>query len=217
MSGSFSSAFSSAFSVYSSFDILTTELPDARLLSEYSQQIESTGGSGTIFSVYSGVLPSGLILSSEGLVNGIPEELGSSDFAISGIYNGYSDVSYYTISVLQLYNLSTSSPFIGLEGRIYCPCTMGITVMGVQNDVEDPNITDVYVTLSGSLGTYYKFNAVVPIVLEAKFKRDEHIDVATSGNIINTIINYIKRGDQSPFMTGHPSRVIRPEIGKWYE
>lgn len=106
--------------------------------------------------------------------------------------------------------------FVGLSGNIHVHTTQAVMVKSVQADVSDPTTNDVSIQISGSLGTEYNFNAVSPVVGDFLFKYDEQIAISSSGTSLqNVIVNYVFRGDQLSYMSGDPSRVNRPQIGKW--
>jgi hypothetical protein len=62
--------------------VRTTEVPDARSGVAYSQTLEASGGTGTgyAWSLEAGTLPSGVTLSTEGILSGTPSESGSFSF-----------------------------------------------------------------------------------------------------------------------------------------
>lgn len=69
--------------IYAPPSISTASLPDAVQNSPYSQQLAVSGGSGAgSWTVSAGTLPTGLSLSSSGLLAGTPTTLGSSNFTI---------------------------------------------------------------------------------------------------------------------------------------
>ena len=106
--------------------------------------------------------------------------------------------------------------FVGLSGTIRCPLAQAIEIRSVQSDITDPSASDIEVTISGSLGTEYTFNAVSPVVGEFHFAYDEQIAVTSTGtSLLNVVINYIYYGHKEDYMATSPSRVQRPEIGKW--
>lgn len=75
-----------AFSVtiYAGLTITTTSLPNGTVNSTYSATLTSAGGTGTAtWSVSQGTLPSGLNLSSTGVISGTPATSGLSSFTVS--------------------------------------------------------------------------------------------------------------------------------------
>lgn len=63
--------------------ITTTTLPDGAVGTAYSQTLAATGGNGTLtWSLASGILPSGLSLSSGGVISGTPTAVGTSNFTV---------------------------------------------------------------------------------------------------------------------------------------
>ncbi len=106
--------------------------------------------------------------------------------------------------------------FVGLSGTIRCPLAQAIELRSIQSDITDPSATDIVVNISGSLGTQYIVNAISPIVGEFHFLYDESIVVASTGSsLLNVVINYIYYGHKEDYMATSPSRIKRPEIGKW--
>ncbi len=66
------------------FTINQTSLPNATSGTAYSQQLSSTGGTGTVtFGVTSGTLPTGMTLSTTGLLSGTPTSTGPSTFIVT--------------------------------------------------------------------------------------------------------------------------------------
>ncbi len=63
--------------------ITTTTLPNGNVFSPYSQQLQATGGSGTLtWAIISGSLPPGLGLNAAGLISGTPIVAGPSTFTV---------------------------------------------------------------------------------------------------------------------------------------
>ena len=105
--------------------------------------------------------------------------------------------------------------YIGLSGVITCPTEQHIMIKSLQADVLDASSTDVLVTLTGSEGTTYSFNAITPVVTELKYKVNEDITVSYAGAVNNVVLRYITLGDTTSYMQADPSRVNRNLPGKW--
>jgi large repetitive protein len=72
-----------ALTVYPAVAIATAALPNGSLGTPYSASLSASGGSGaSTWSLSGGVLPSGLALSSAGVVSGTPAMAGSSSFSV---------------------------------------------------------------------------------------------------------------------------------------
>ena len=104
--------------------------------------------------------------------------------------------------------------YVGISGDLSCPLGLGIEVRSIQADVLDASVTDVTVTLSGSLGTRYSFNAITPVVGDFRFAVEEDVNVDSAGSINNLVLNYIFYGDQVKYKEG-PWNGTRLMPGKW--
>ena len=70
--------------MYAGLTITTTSLPNGTVNSTYGATLASAGGTGTVtWSVSQGSLPSGLNLSSAGVISGTPTTSGSTSFTVS--------------------------------------------------------------------------------------------------------------------------------------
>jgi len=98
MSGAFNNAFNSAFNLYT-FNIVEDELPIVRSNQPYNQQLEASDPATWVLQV--GALPSGITLSSSGLLSGVSTALGSYDvtFRATSIAISYIDDWMVTINV----------------------------------------------------------------------------------------------------------------------
>ncbi len=113
------SSTSAEFSVLStSITLLPATIAAGQIGVAYSQQISASGGSGPYVYSYSGVMPSGLSLSSTGLISGIPTQGGS--FSIKVIAT---DSSSDTGS--QIYTLTIGAPSISVSSRTLTAGTYG--------------------------------------------------------------------------------------------
>ncbi len=79
----------------------TTNLPTATIEASYSQQLAATGGTGTLtYTVTNSSLPTGLTLSSTGLISGLPTVAASSTFTVTATdTTGASASEIYTLGV----------------------------------------------------------------------------------------------------------------------
>jgi len=84
---------------YENPSILTDELPNGELGFSYSQQIVATGTPVIKFELVSGNLPTGLNLSSQGLISGIPIQGGLYEFTVKASNDGGSDIKVLTITI----------------------------------------------------------------------------------------------------------------------
>jgi large repetitive protein len=86
-----------------SVTITPATLPGAQVAAAYSQQLTASGGNGSYtFSVSAGTLPTGLSLSTAGLLSGTPSAAGSYNFTITAKDSlNFSGSQAYTISTLQ--------------------------------------------------------------------------------------------------------------------
>lgn len=77
---------------------------------------------------------------------------------------------------------------------------LGILVKSIQADVIDASVTDVGITMSGSLTTGpYRVNGITPVVNDYRFLPGEHVYVEASGSYDAVIINYIEVGDAKAY------------------
>lgn len=97
--------------------IFTTSLPDATEDISYAENIQATGGNGTlVWSVISGSLPSGMSLSSSGLLSGIPTSTGTASFTVQVVdEDSDSDTQAFDLDVL----VRTASPVFSPTGGTY--------------------------------------------------------------------------------------------------
>ncbi|MFZ1302078.1 MAG: LamG-like jellyroll fold domain-containing protein [Candidatus Microsaccharimonas sp.] len=83
-------------------DITTTTLNAMTTNSAFSQTLAATANPAPTWSVTAGSLPSGLSLSSGGVLSGTPTTTGSYNFTVTATNSGGSDTQNYTGSVAQL-------------------------------------------------------------------------------------------------------------------
>ncbi len=90
--------------------ITTNSLDDAEVNTSYSRALTAHGGSGTYsWSVASGSLPAGLVLSSSGVISGTPTRLGRSDFTVQVTSGGASETKALSITVEGMVNLASGA------------------------------------------------------------------------------------------------------------
>jgi hypothetical protein len=97
----------------------TTALPDGDVSSTYAQTIAVAGGSGTYaYTVISGTLPTGLSLSTAGVLSGTPTTPGTFTFTVnaSDTLRGTASESYTVSSNLAIAILTTTLPDGDLNG-----------------------------------------------------------------------------------------------------
>ena len=102
--------------------ISTTTLSGGSIGSAYSDAVVATGGSGGLqFTVTTGVLPAGLILSSGGLISGIPTVVGTSNFTVS-VTDAFSN------SASRVFSIAVISPISITSNPNLPPTTVGASV-----------------------------------------------------------------------------------------
>jgi large repetitive protein len=113
--------------------ITTTTLPSGRVNVTYNQTISASGGSGTYsFTRSSGTLPTGLTLSSTGVLGGTPTAQGSFSFAVTATDTlGGSDTKNYSVTINPPF-LITLSPSTLPNGDDGIPYNQTITATGGQ-------------------------------------------------------------------------------------
>jgi len=104
-------------------NITTTSMPDGRVGTAYSQQLQATGGvTPYTWSLSSGTLPSGLSLSSGGLVSGTPTVSGTSYFIVRvADSQGPADTDTQSLSIVVWadLNITTTSLPNAKKGTAY--------------------------------------------------------------------------------------------------
>ncbi len=111
-------------------NITTTSLPGATQGNSYSQTLQATGGNGAlVWSLASGTLPSGLSLSSAGIISGAPSGTGTSNFTVrvadSDGITGSSDEDTQALTIVvsgsanSVPNITTTSLPNGSRGTAY--------------------------------------------------------------------------------------------------
>jgi hypothetical protein len=93
-----------------------TTLPPGTVLFPYSQTITASGGSAPYtFTLPSGALPSGLSLSSAGVISGTPQQAGLFNFTVRATdSNGCQGSRAYSLAILVL--PPANGPMLGFPG-----------------------------------------------------------------------------------------------------
>jgi len=112
-------AFIRKYSIF--YGISTSSLPYAKTGKAYSQKLMADGGvSPYIFTITSGALPSGLAMSSAGVISGIPTTTGTFTFTVNGTSaDAQTDSKTLSISVYNSLSISTQSLPDGTAGAAY--------------------------------------------------------------------------------------------------
>ena len=92
--------------------ITTSSLPSGRAGQSYSQTLSASGSTPITWSVSSGSLPTGLTLSSVGLLSGTPTASGSFTFTVKAANSYGTDLKSYTLSIT---SSSTPTPTPGSD------------------------------------------------------------------------------------------------------
>ena len=104
------------------FTFTPSSLPNATQYRSFSQQLAASGGATPFtYSVTGGALPSGLALSSSGLLSGTPTQIGSYTFTVAAVdLNGCSSSQVYSLTVgCGTINIVTTSFSAGTVGVAY--------------------------------------------------------------------------------------------------
>lgn len=107
--------------------------------------------------------------------------------------------------------------FIGTSGTIYASGALAVVIKSIQADVNDPSVTDVGITASGSTGTIYTVNGITPTVSEFRFVSNEDVTITSSGSLNNAIINYVYAGAPyaNKYVEAAREWANRPGYRKW--
>lgn len=81
------------------FVITTTSLPDGTVATAYSQALVTDSSSPVSFSLQSGTLPTGLSMSSEGVISGTPTTAGTSSFVVLADNGASTDTQSLQITI----------------------------------------------------------------------------------------------------------------------
>ncbi|MBI5003692.1 putative Ig domain-containing protein [Candidatus Kaiserbacteria bacterium] len=102
-------------------EIITASIPDATITGNYSQTLEVAGGTTPLtWSLPAGSLPSGLTLSSSGILSGVPGETGSFNFTVQAT-DANSAFATQTLSLMvnQAPAVTTTSLAVGTINAAY--------------------------------------------------------------------------------------------------
>jgi hypothetical protein len=99
----------------------------ATVSAPYSVQLSAAGGGSQTWSVVEGSLPSGLQLSSSGLISGTPTATGDFTFKVRVSDSTRSATQSYSLSVVQPLKIA---PVTAPAGEVSVPFTLGPTVAG---------------------------------------------------------------------------------------
>ena len=126
--------------------ITTTSLPNGVIGATYNAQLEATGTAPITWALASGVLPTGLTLSTEGVISGTPTTTGTSTFTVQATNNIGSDTKELTIKIEDGVGIVETHCNASLQ--VYPNPTTGelrIEVAGqARNDVVNVAIFDVF-------------------------------------------------------------------------
>lgn len=122
-------------------DIITPALPQGMVNAAYSVTIGATGGSAPYtFTQSGGTLPTGLTLSSAGVLSGTPSAAGTYSFSVTVTDSaGQADTDPFVVTILAASTLAITTASLpdGTQGTAYGPTGTGVTL-----------------TASGGSGTY---------------------------------------------------------------
>lgn len=101
--------------------IVTTHLPDAVINKNYSVQLCAAPGQTPVWTVGEGMLPSGLNISSDGIISGVPDTLGRTTFLIAATdaQYGYAYQALTLDVTLGPLNITNESLPIATQGVAY--------------------------------------------------------------------------------------------------
>jgi hypothetical protein len=115
-------------SVFPPLEVTTASLPSAMEAVPYGPlSLQATGGDAAYtWQVVTGSLPSGLVLSSQGVITGTPAELGVANFTVQ-VTGGDGQTAQHAlaINVRAFLGIATMSLPFGVEGMPYGPQTLG--------------------------------------------------------------------------------------------
>ncbi|MDX2110512.1 MAG: chitobiase/beta-hexosaminidase C-terminal domain-containing protein [Verrucomicrobiota bacterium] len=136
--------------------ITTTSLPDATQGSAYSTTIIATSGDGVLsFSISSGSLPAGLVLSSAGVISGTPTVSGTSPLtALVTDADGDTDTQALSLNVVPTYvaipSISPAGGTYGSQQSVTLACATSGATIRYSTDGSTPSPT-VGSTYSGAI------------------------------------------------------------------
>jgi hypothetical protein len=112
-----------SITIYAGLTITTTSLPNGTVNSTYSATLASAGGTGTVtWSVSQGSLPSGLTLTSAGVISGTPTASGLSNITVSATDSStppQNKTQALSITISPALSITTTSLPAGTVGTAY--------------------------------------------------------------------------------------------------
>jgi len=115
-----------SITVVSAFTISPSSLPNGTVGTVYSQQLATSGGSGTgtvTWARTSGTLPAGLTLSSAGVISGTPTTAGTSNFTITATRSGVTATINLSITVVSAQSVTITVTFNAGTNATVTPTT----------------------------------------------------------------------------------------------
>ncbi len=202
-----------AYVILSNLIITTLSIPDAQVLTPYSEQLESTGGIAPLaWSIEAGTLPMGLILDpSSGLISGVPCTYSMQDFTTQFIVTvqvrdsvGSLASRTYTMSLdpapLQFGPLDQPVIYAGQSYRLDIPVFGGYPPYSLVSFTDDGMAADdptSFQALVGGGGTF-EFQVNVSDSNAGVHSFTVTVDDSSSGSVTKTF--YYTVGEQvSPF------------------
>lgn len=123
---------SAACILANSFRFCLSDLPTFACVNEFFfEQLAADGSVATTFAVVAGALPSGLVLTSQGFIQGVPNTPGSFTFTIraTNATSGNSSARAYTMNAIEI------TPVILPDGAIGTPYAQALSVAGETGSV----------------------------------------------------------------------------------
>ncbi len=163
--GGASESWEYGFTVNEAVAIVTTSLPDGAEGASYSEQLMSSGGTGTIlwFDQYDDLVGTGLVLSQNGLLSGIPVTAQTVSFTAQAFDElASADYKVFAFEIVQSF-----------------------VCADIDNDGEGPNISDLVYLVD------FMFNEgpPPPIVAAADFDGDDEITIADLVALVDFMFN----------------------------
>jgi len=122
--------------------ITTTTLPDGKIETAYSVQLEATGSAPITWTLESGSLPTGVTLSTAGVISGTPTEASMFNFTVQATNSAGSDTKALTVKIED--GVKVSENEMG-KIRVYPnPTTGELRIENLELKIEKITIFDVY-------------------------------------------------------------------------
>jgi large repetitive protein len=110
----------SEITTFETLAIQTSSLPVGSVGVAYQQQLQASGGDGSVaWSISDGALPAGLTLSSEGVIGGTPSVEGTFDFTVRAFGAGQARTRALSISIVAGVLITTADLPTGITGVFY--------------------------------------------------------------------------------------------------